>query len=285
MLSLNSNQEDIPVIVSNLTKKFGKVTAVDDVSFSVEEPQMVGIIGKSGAGKSTLLRMVNRLTEATEGSVVVNDREILSLKGKAKRRWQRDCAMIFQQFNLVPRLDVVTNVLLGRLNGHGSLHSIFSIFGKQLVAEALAALERLDIADQALQRAETLSGGQQQRVAIARALMQKPKMVLADEPIASLDPMSAEVVMNALREIRDRDQLTVVCNLHTLDTARTYCDRVIGMSQGRIVFDDLPSKLTVNTVRDIYGAAEDFNEGVTSTSLGDLTGKPAAAAVKPAMSQ
>ena len=273
------------MIVSNLTKKFGKVTAVDDVSFSVEEPQMVGIIGKSGAGKSTLLRMVNRLTEATEGSVVVNDREILSLKGKEKRRWQRDCAMIFQQFNLVPRLDVVTNVLLGRLNGHGSLHSIFSIFGKQLVAEALAALERLDIADQALQRAETLSGGQQQRVAIARALMQKPKMVLADEPIASLDPMSAEVVMNALREIRDRDQLTVVCNLHTLDTARTYCDRVIGMSQGRIVFDDLPSKLTANTVRDIYGAAEDFNEGVTSTSLGDLTGKPAAAAVKPAMSQ
>ena len=255
--------------VSNLTKKFGKVIAVDCVSFDVEEPQMVGIIGKSGAGKSTLLRMINRLTEASEGSIVINGREILSLKGNEKRCWQKDCAMIFQQFNLVPRLDVVTNVLLGRLNGHGSLKSIFSIFGKDMVDEALDALNRLDIADQALQRAETLSGGQQQRVAIARALMQQPKMVLADEPIASLDPMSAEVVMNALREIRDRDQLTVICNLHTLDTARTYCDRVIGMSQGRIVFDGLPTMLTSETVREIYGATEELNEAVTSTSIAE----------------
>lgn len=264
--------------VSNLTKKFGKVTAVDCVSFSVEEPQMVGIIGASGAGKSTMLRMFNRLTEATEGSVEVNGREILSLQGREKRRWQRDCAMIFQQFNLVPRLDVVTNVLLGRLNGHGTLKSIFSIFGKDLVDEALANLNRLGIADQALQRAETLSGGQQQRVAIARALMQKPKMVLADEPIASLDPMSAEVVMSSLREIRDRDQLTVICNLHTLDTARTYCDRVIGMSHGKLVFDDVPAALTTPAVRDIYGASEEFNEAVTSTTIYDVTPeKPAAA--------
>ncbi len=141
--------------------------------------------------------------------------------------------MIFQQFNLVPRLDVVTNVLLGRLNGYSTMKSLFSLFGREMVEEALTALDRLGIAGQALQRAETLSGGQQQRVAIARALMQTPKMVLADEPIASLDPLSAEKVMTALREIRDRDQLTVICNLHTLDTARTYCDRVIGMLQGK----------------------------------------------------
>lgn len=255
------------MIVSDLTKQFGHITAVDSVSFSIQQPQMVGIIGPSGAGKSTLLRMVNRLTDATRGSIRVNDREILQLKGSEKRRWQRDCAMIFQQFNLVPRLDVVTNVLLGRLNGHGTLKSMFSIFGKQLVEEALTALERLGIVDQALQRAETLSGGQQQRVAIARALMQKPKMVLADEPIASLDPLSAEKVMTALREIRQRDQLTVICNLHTLDTARTYCDRIIGMMKGGIVFDDVPSRLTNAVVRDVYGADQELDETVTSTSI------------------
>jgi phosphonate transport system ATP-binding protein len=211
--------------------------------------------------------MINRLTEASKGSIQVNGQDILHLSGREKRRWQRDCAMIFQQFNLVPRLNVVTNVLLGRLNGHSTLKSLFSVFGKSLVEEALAALDRLGIADQALQRAETLSGGQQQRVAIARALMQKPKMVLADEPIASLDPLSAEKVMTSLREIHVRDELTVICNLHTLDTARNYCDRVIGMLKGRIVFDDEPTKLTPEVVRDVYGADDLLNESVTSTSI------------------
>ncbi len=253
--------------ISNLTKHFGTVTAVDTVSFSIDTPQMVGIIGPSGAGKSTLLRMINRLTEASHGSIEINGLDILALKGREKRRWQKDCAMIFQQFNLVPRLDVVTNVLLGRLNGYSTLKSMFSLFGREMVNEALAALDRLGIANQALQRAETLSGGQQQRVAIARALMQQPRMVLADEPIASLDPLSAEKVMNALREIRDRDHLTVICNLHTLDTARTFCDRVIGMLHGKIVFDDVPARLTPEVVREIYGAEEELNESMTSTSI------------------
>jgi phosphonate transport system ATP-binding protein len=213
----------------------------------------------------------------------MNGRDILALKGKEKRKWQRDCAMIFQQFNLVPRLDVVTNVLLGRLNGYSTVKSLFSIFGKKRVDEALTALDRLGIAGQALQRAETLSGGQQQRVAIARALMQTPKMVLADEPIASLDPLSAEKVMTALREIRDRDQLTVICNLHTLDTARTYCDRVIGMLQGKIVFDDVPAKLTPAVVKDIYGADTELNESVTSTSMVTPVRKPGTRSLAPAM--
>jgi len=253
--------------IADLTKTFGKITAVDAVSFSIDQPQMVGVIGPSGAGKSTLLRMINRLTDATRGSIRINDREILQFTGSEKRRWQRDCAMIFQQFNLVPRLNVVTNVLMGRLNGHSTIKSLFCVFGRHMVEEALAALERLGIVDQALQRAETLSGGQQQRVAIARALMQQPKMVLADEPIASLDPLSAERVMNALREIRDRDHLTVICNLHTLDTARTYCDRVIGMLDGKIVFDDRPRFLTPAVVREIYGADDELNESVTSTTV------------------
>lgn len=255
------------MLITALTKKFGRITAVDSVSLAIREPQMVGIIGPSGAGKSTFLRMINRLTPATQGSIEVDGENILELKGTRKRRWQRDCAMIFQQFNLVPRLNVLTNVLLGRLNGHSTLKSMFSIFGREMSDEALEALDRLGIADQALQRAETLSGGQQQRVAIARALMQKPRMVLADEPIASLDPLSAERVMKSLREIRDRDNLKVICNLHTLDTARTYCDRVIGMHHGRVVFDDTPDMLTSSVVKEIYGAEEELNEAVTSTSI------------------
>ncbi len=251
----------------NLRKEFGGRAAVSDVNFTVDKPQMIGIIGRSGAGKSTLLRMINRLTPATSGRLLVEGRDVLALKGKARRRWQRDCAMIFQQFNLVPRLDVLTNVLLGRLNMHGAASSMLKLFTRQERAQALMALERLGIAETALQRAESLSGGQQQRVAIARAMMQAPKMLLADEPIASLDPMNAQVVMDALRRINTEDGLTVICNLHTLDTARHYCDRVIGMHEGRVVFDGAPADLTTDVARKIYGADENFKEAMTSTSI------------------
>ncbi len=261
--------------IRNLTKRFGGgVVAVNDVAFTVDQPQMIGVIGRSGAGKSTMLRMINRLTPATAGTVHVNGIDVLNLRGREKRAWQRDCAMIFQQFNLVPRLDVVTNVMLGRLNGHGLIGSLFSIFGDADIDRALAALDRLGIADKALQRAETLSGGQQQRVAIARALTQNPRMILADEPIASLDPLSAETVMRSLRQIHERDRMTVLCNLHTLDTARAYCDRVIGMRQGAIVFDGASSELSAATVREIYGADHAIDESLTSTAIDP---RPAAA--------
>jgi len=264
-------QEDAPaapqIEISRLVKAFGSLRAVNDVSFAIERPQMVGVIGRSGAGKSTLLRVINRLTEATSGQVLYGGRNVLALRGSEKRAWQRDCAMIFQQFNLVPRLDVVTNVMLGRLNGHNVVKSLFAMFDRPDIEDALAALERLGIAEKALVRAESLSGGQQQRVAIARALMQDPKVILADEPIASLDPLSAEKVMKALRGIHERDGLTVICNLHTLDTARTYCDRVVGMREGRVVFDGASADLTPQAARDIYGADGEFDEAVTSTSL------------------
>jgi phosphonate transport system ATP-binding protein len=250
-----------------VTKTFGTRTAVDKVSFSIDKPQMIGVIGRSGAGKSTLLRMINRLTPATSGRILFKGEDILSLKGATMRRWQRDCAMVFQQFNLVPRLDVVTNVMLGRLNGHGTFKSLFNIFSSSDVNTALAALDRLGIVQEAQKRAEELSGGQQQRVAIARALMQNPHMVLADEPIASLDPMNAKIVMDALREIHERDNKIVLCNLHTLDTARAYCDRVIGMRDGMIVFDGVPEDLTTDVAREIYGADESFNEAATSTAI------------------
>ncbi|MGF1445303.1 MAG: phosphonate ABC transporter ATP-binding protein [Pikeienuella sp.] len=260
--------------IKALSKTFGTARAVRDFTATIDRPMMVGVIGPSGAGKSTLIRMINRLTEATGGEILIDGTDVLKLSGKAKRRWQRDCAMIFQQFNLVPRLDVATNVMLGRLNGMNTLASLFGIFSKRDLEAALAALDRLGIAEHAMKRAEALSGGQQQRVAIARALMQQPKMILADEPIASLDPMNAEIVMRSLRKIHEDEQIVVMCNLHTLDTARTYCDRVIGMRAGQIVFDGPPSDLTTAVARDIYGAGEEFNEAATSTSLGALTDAP-----------
>ena len=257
--------------LQKLDKRFGSVHAVQSVSFEVEKPQMVGIIGKSGAGKSTLLRMINRLTDATSGVVEFEGQDVLQLTGKAKRAWQRNCAMIFQQFNLVPRLDVLTNVLLGRLNTHSTIPSLFKVFSADERLTALSALDRLGISSIALQRVETLSGGQQQRVAIARGLVQQPRMVLADEPIASLDPLNAKIVMESLRDIHDRDGLTVICNLHTLDTARQFCDRIIGMREGKVVFDGTASELTQGVARDIYGASEDFEESTTSTSIDSPT--------------
>ncbi|MFJ1312030.1 phosphonate ABC transporter ATP-binding protein [Agrobacterium sp. P15N1-A] len=256
--------------LDRLTRKFGQRTAVDAVTVEIPQGQMVGIIGKSGAGKSTLLRMLNRLTAPTSGTIHFGDLEVSGLRGSDLRRWQRDCAMIFQQFNLVPRLDVLTNVLLGRLNHRSTTMSVLNIYTREERILAIAALERLGIEQTALQRAGTLSGGQQQRVAIARALMQSPKVVLADEPIASLDPLNAKIVMDALRDINDRDGITVVTNLHTLDTARAYCERIIGMAGGRVVFDGRPSELTAAAITEIYGSDRDgagIDESMTSTSI------------------
>ena len=264
--------------IDRLTKTFGGVTAVDAVTLAVDRPQMVGVIGRSGAGKSTLLRMINRLTDASAGRILIDGTDVLALRGAALRRWRRDCAMVFQQFNLVPRLDVATNVMLGRLNGHGLIPSMFNVFTDAQIGDALAALERLGIAEQAAKRAEALSGGQQQRVAIARALMQRPRLILADEPIASLDPLNAQIVMDALRQIHEEDGLTVICNLHTLDTARRYCDRVVGMRAGRVVFDGPSHELTEAAAREIYGAGEEFSESATSTSLDAIAHAPLRAA-------
>ena len=255
--------------IKSLTKNFGDNVAVNELSFSVSEPQIIGIIGRSGAGKSTFLRMMNRMTDATSGELLVDGTDVLSLKGQAKMDWQRNCAMIFQQFNLVPRLNVLTNVILGRLNQQSILRSSLLFFTQSERREALRLMDRFGVAQTALQRAETLSGGQQQRVAICRAMMQQPKFILADEPIASLDPLNARLVMEALQKINQEEKITVICNLHTLDTARTYCDRVIGMREGQKVFDDVPAALTDAMAREIYGAeAEEAFEGsITSTSL------------------
>lgn len=255
------------LILSGVTRQFGDTTAVDNVSLSIEPGQFVGVIGRSGAGKSTLLRLINRLIDPSSGSISFEGSEVTTFKGKALRAWRRDCAMIFQQFNLVDRLDVLTNVLVGRLAEHGFVSSMAMRFTDAERTMALKALERLDLVPQALQRAGTLSGGQQQRVAIAKALVQQPKIMLADEPIASLDPANATLVMDGLRQINREDGLTVLVNLHTLDTARAYCDRIIAMRSGRVFFDGSPAQLTDGVVRDIYGlkGLQEFNEAVTST--------------------
>ncbi|MEL6206889.1 MAG: phosphonate ABC transporter ATP-binding protein [Pseudomonadota bacterium] len=256
--------------IRSLSKSFGSVVAVDDVNFKIDWPQMVGVIGRSGAGKSTLLRMTNRLTTATGGQIIYQGQDVLALKGAEVRAWQANCAMIFQQFNLVPRLDVVANVLHGTLNRRSTLATMFHLYPKDDVHRAIDILERLGIAEHAAKRAEALSGGQQQRVAIARALMQDPEIVLADEPIASLDPMNADIVMTALRRIHEEDGRLVICNLHTLDTARRFCDRIIGMRDGQIVFDGGPEALTTQAAREIYGVGAEFDEAATSTSIETL---------------
>ncbi|KUP92970.1 phosphonate ABC transporter ATP-binding protein [Tritonibacter horizontis] len=256
------------LILADVTRQFGETTAVDRVNLSIAPGQFVGVIGRSGAGKSTMLRLINRLVDPTAGSISFDGVEVTALRGKALRAWRRDCAMIFQQFNLVDRLDVLTNVLIGRLAEHGFLSSMAMRFTDAERTMAIQALDRLDLVPQALQRAGTLSGGQQQRVAIAKALLQKPRIMLADEPIASLDPANATRVMDGLKQINTEDKLTVLVNLHTLDTARAYCDRIVAMRAGRVMFDGTASQLTDEVVRDIYGleGLAEFNEAVTSTA-------------------
>jgi phosphonate transport system ATP-binding protein len=254
-----------------LTCRFGAVVAVDAVDLDIPAGQLLGVIGRSGAGKSTLLRMINRLQAPSSGSIRFGTTDVTALRGRALRDWRASCAMIFQQFNLVPRLDVLTNALIGRLNHRATLPSLFGRFTPAERAMAIQALDRFGLADTALQRAGTLSGGQQQRVAICRALLQEPRLLLADEPIASLDPHNARVVMDALRTVNREDGLTVLVNLHHLDTARAYCDRIVAMQAGRVMFDGVPAQLTPARVFDIYGVTEDeFHEEPSAESVKQL---------------
>jgi phosphonate transport system ATP-binding protein len=241
------------LIIEGLTRRYGQRLAVDDVCLEVPRGAFVGVIGRSGAGKSTLLRMVNRLADPSAGRILWDGTDVTALSGRALREWRARCAMVFQQFNLSGRLDVLTNVLVGRL-GHVPAHrSLLRLWSAEDRAMALSALEHLGIGDLAAQRAESLSGGQQQRVAIARALVQEPDLILADEPIASLDPRNTQVVMDALARINRDFGITVLCNLHSLDIARRYCDRLVGLSAGRLVFDGPPEALDEAASRRLYG--------------------------------
>jgi phosphonate transport system ATP-binding protein len=255
-----------------LCKHFGSVKAVNQVSLEIEPGEMVGVIGRSGAGKSTLLRLINRLIDPTSGRIEFDGTDISGLKGRDLLKWRSRCAMIFQQFNLVNRLDVLTNVLVGRLGYHRTLPTLFKLFSKSEKAMAIRALDLLDMAPTALQRADTLSGGQQQRVAIARALVQEPKLMLADEPIASLDPHNATKVMEALKRINKDLGITVISNLHHLATARSYCERIIGMRSGQIIFNGDPTELSTEKALEIYGTEGDSEELVQAMAAGPVNG-------------
>lgn len=239
----------------NLKKSFGATVAVGGVSLAIPPGAMTAIIGSSGAGKTTLLRMVNRLIEPDSGEILWQGESMSRLKGVALRGWRRRCAMIFQQYQLAPRLDVLTNVLVGSLHGRPLLSSLTKSFPKNLRARAVMELDALGMAHTAFQRVETLSGGQQQRVAIARAMMQNPEILLADEPVASLDPANADLVMEALTRINRERGITVLVNLHSTDIVRRYCPHVVAMAKGRVVFDGSAHSLDARTLDSIYAAA------------------------------
>ncbi|MFI4999091.1 MAG: phosphonate ABC transporter ATP-binding protein [Reyranellales bacterium] len=239
--------------LESVVKSFGGKRAIDGVSLVVPAGQLVGVIGQSGSGKSTLLRMINRLGDPTAGRISFGDTDVTALQGRELRAWRARCAMIFQQFNLAGRLDVLTNVMMGRAFHAPLWRALLKLWTDPEKALGLSALEGFDMARLAGQRADTLSGGQQQRVAIARALVQEPEMILADEPIASLDPRNTQVVMDALQHINRRFGITVICNLHSLDLARNYCGRLVGLAGGRVVFDGTPAQLTDDVARDLYG--------------------------------
>lgn len=257
--------------IYKLTKHFGDTLALDELSFDVKAGEMVGIVGRSGAGKSTLLRTINRLNSPSSGHILYNEIDVTTLKGSSLRHWRRRCAMIFQQFNLVNRLDVMTNVLVGRVAHRNTFRTLLKAFNRRERALAALTLERVGMAEQILQRADTLSGGQQQRIAIARALVQEPEVVLADEPIASLDPHNAALVMSTLRDINQVDGKSVIVNVHNVDIAREYCDRIIGMRAGRIVFDGPPSAFTNKSFAKIYETDQDGVSGPENTAAARST--------------
>jgi phosphonate transport system ATP-binding protein len=242
------------VKVEHLTKVYpGGVRALDDVSFEVSRGEFVVVIGLSGSGKSTLLRCINRLVEPTAGRVWIDGVEVTALDREGVRRLRREVGMIFQQFNLVKRLPVLTNVLTGRLGYLPPWWSLVNYWPPEVVQQALEALDRVGIREKAWERADQLSGGQQQRVGIARALMQQPKLILADEPVASLDPATSHSVLRYVEELNRQEGITVLCSLHFLSLARRYGTRVLALKEGRLVFDGPPGEIDPRRFREIYG--------------------------------
>jgi phosphonate transport system ATP-binding protein len=241
------------VEVHGLSKTFGQVAALRDVSLTVGRGEIVVLLGLSGSGKTTLLRHINGLESPTSGSLTVLGQDLGALRGRELRKMRGRIGMVFQQFHLVSRLTVLENVLTGALAGLRGPRLGIAAYPRDLRRRALGQLDRVGLLDKAYQRADTLSGGQQQRVAIARALMQSPEILLADEPVASLDPESSDQVMALLREIAAENQLTVVCSLHQVELALVWGQRIIGMRSGSIVLDSPAAEMTRETAMRIYG--------------------------------
>jgi phosphonate transport system ATP-binding protein len=240
--------------VEKLTKVYPNGTvALQDLSFEVSDGEFLVIIGLSGSGKSTLLRCINRLIDPTEGRIIMDGTDITAAKGAELRHIRRHIGMIFQHFNLVKRSSVMTNVLNGRLGYLNPWTSSLGIFPAEEKKRAVQALSRLGIEDKANSRADALSGGQQQRVGIARTLMQEPSLILADEPVASLDPVLAHSILQYLEQLNKEDKVTVICSLHYLDLIQRYATRVIGLKDGIKVFEGLPTEINRAKFKEIYG--------------------------------
>lgn len=250
------------VTLANICKSFaaGQIVAVHNVSFTVSRGEFLVVLGPSGAGKSTLMRCINRLAIPTSGQVFVNGREVTAAAGEL-RKLRQGIGMVFQQFNLVPRLSVIMNVLAGRLSYRSAWRTLFYSFTREDRAIALEALEMVGLGHKAFQRADTLSGGEQQRVGIARALTQRPNVILADEPVASLDPKIARQVLGYLKDISERLGISVICNLHQIDFAREYAQRIIGLTRGEVIFDGRPDELTPEVIERIYAGRKEADIG------------------------
>ncbi len=240
--------------VEHLTKVYeGGTLALEDVSFEVKDGEFLAVIGLSGSGKSTLLRCINRLIEPTDGRITWNGVDVTGASQEDLRRIRRRIGMVFQHFNLVNRSKVTTNVLSGRLGYTNPAYSLINRFSKDDHARAQAQLERVGLVDRDEHRADALSGGQQQRVGIARAMIQEPEMILADEPVASLDPVLAHSIMQYLEQINQEDGVTILCSLHFLDLVEKYSQRVIALNDGRLVFEGTAKELDDERFKDIYG--------------------------------
>ena len=240
--------------IKNLSKKYeGGPLALDDVSFEVKQGEFLAVIGLSGSGKSTLLRCINRLIEPTGGDIIWDGLNVTEASDDEMRTVRRKIGMVFQHFNLVSRSSVLTNVLSGRLGYTNPAMSFFNKFPQSDIDNAYKELERVGIAEKANQRADELSGGQQQRVGIARAMMQNPAIILADEPVASLDPVLAHSIMQHLEKINKEQGVTILCSLHFLDLVHRYADRAIALNDGKLMFDGPPSEIDDDKFREIYG--------------------------------
>lgn len=255
--------------INGLTKRYGNFEALHNINLRVAQGEFLVVLGPSGAGKSTLLRCINRLAEPTEGTITVCG-EVSSSNSKDLRRLRCSVAMIFQHYNVVPRLTVLKNVITGRLGSLPSIASWFHIFPKKDIQIARECLKRVELQEKASLRTDTLSGGQKQRVGIARALAQQPKVILADEPVASLDPKTSRTVLNYLKQASEDLGITVICNLHQVDYAKEFAERIVGVSAGRIVFDGPPDQLTDDILQKIYpdGDEEDSEMEESSESVG-----------------
>lgn len=245
---------DLAVRTEGLSKVFPNgIQALESVDLEVHSGEFLVVIGLSGSGKSTLLRCINRLEDPSEGRIWISGREVTAANGADLRRLRTEIGMIFQQFNLVKRHSVLSNVLSGYLGQTSLVPSLFMRFSDEERARAQACLDRVGLGDRDASRADTLSGGQQQRVAIARALMQQPELILADEPVASLDPALRHSVMRHIEALNQEEGMTVICTLHDIDLIERYATRVVALRDGRLVFEGQPEEFDGDTFHEIYG--------------------------------